>query len=276
MRGYRKIPKVSPAEMDLDRLSKAIEALLSLVARLRSPGGCPWDAKQTDSTVRIYLLEEAYEVLEAIEKSSPQEVCLELGDLLFQILFLAQMAAERNEFDFLEVVEKITEKMINRHPHVFGEVRINGAEDVARNWAEIKKKEKGALNDSISELEGIPANLPALLRAYRISERASSANLDWADANETWGKVEKQFDKLKIAVAAKDMDLVAEPMGQLLFDIVNLGRHFRLNAEDLLRLANQDFLKCLVNIARDLKSSGITLEKATPEQIKQAWDRVRS
>ncbi|MBK5100612.1 MAG: nucleotide pyrophosphohydrolase, partial [Desulfobacteraceae bacterium] len=117
MRRHHKSPMVSPAKMDPDRLSKAIEALLNLVARLRGPGGCPWDAKQTDSTVRMYLLEEAYEVLEAIEKSSSKEVCMELGDLLFQILFLAQIAAERNEFDFIEVVEGITEKMIHRHPH---------------------------------------------------------------------------------------------------------------------------------------------------------------
>lgn len=267
---------VSPAKMDPDRLSKAIEALLNLVARLRGPGGCPWDAKQTDSTVRMYLLEEAYEVLEAIEKSSSKEVCMELGDLLFQILFLAQIAAERNEFDFIEVVEGITEKMIHRHPHVFGEVRVNGAEDVADNWAEIKNKEKGALNDSISQLEGIPANLPALLRAHRLSERASRANLDWADEDEIWGKVEAQFNKLKIAATAKERDLVAEPMGQLLFDLVNLGRRWGINAEDLLRIANQDFLKCVVKMERDLKSSGSTLEKSTPEQIRQAWDRVRS
>jgi MazG family protein len=264
--------------MDPDRLPKAIEALVSLVARLRGPGGCPWDAKQTDSSIKIYLLEEAYEVLEAIEKSSSQEVCMELGDLLFQILFLAQIAAERNEFDFIEVVERITEKMIHRHPHVFGEVRVDGAEDVAHNWAEIKKKEKekGALNDSISQLEGIPANLPALLRAHRLSERASRANLDWADTDEIWGKVEAQFKKLKMAVTSKERDLVAEQMGQLLFDLVNLGRRWGLNAEDLLRLANQKFLKCVVKMERDLKSSGITLEKATPEQIRQAWDRVRS
>jgi MazG family protein len=276
MRRHQKSPKVSQAKMDPDRLPKAIEALVSLVARLRGPGGCPWDAKQTDSSIKIYLLEEAYEVLEAIEKSSSQEVCMELGDLLFQILFLAQIAAERNEFDFIEVVERITEKMIHRHPHVFGEVRVDGAEDVAHNWAEIKKKEKGALNDSISQLEGIPTNLPALLRAHRLIERASRANLDWADTDEIWGKVEAQFKKLKMAVTSKERDLVAEQMGQLLFDLVNLGRRWGLNAEDLLRLANQKFLKCVVKMERDLKSSGITLEKATPEQIRQAWDRVRS
>ena len=129
--------------MDSDRLSKAIVALTNLVARLRGPEGCPWDARQTDSTIKIYLIEEAFEVLDAIEKSSPEDVCLELGDLLFQVLFLARLADERNEFDFIDVVEKITKKMIHRHPHVFGEVKVNSAEDVANNWANIKKAEKG-------------------------------------------------------------------------------------------------------------------------------------
>ena len=152
--------------MNSNRLSKAVVALTDLVTRLRSPAGCPWDAKQTDSTLKMYLLEEAYEVLDAIENSSPEDVCLELGDLLFQILFLAQLAAERKEFDFTDVVEKITEKMIRRHPHVFGETRVADAEDVKRNWAKIKAKEKEAARKTSSVVESVSMNLPALLRAH--------------------------------------------------------------------------------------------------------------
>ena len=127
--------------MDPTRLTEAVKALVQLVDRLRGPGGCPWDAKQTDSSIKVYLIEEAYEVLDALEKSIPEEVCMELGDLLFHVVFLAKLAEERNEFDFVEVVEKITEKMVRRHPHVFGDVRVDNAEDVAYNWARIKRNE---------------------------------------------------------------------------------------------------------------------------------------
>jgi len=274
MRQSHKIYRVSPAKMDPDRLSKAIEALLNLVARLRGPGGCPWDAKQTDSTIKIYLLEEAYEVLEAVEKSSPQEVCIELGDLLFQILFLAQLAAERKEFDFIDVLERITEKMIRRHPHVFGTTSVDSAEDVAHNWAEIKKAEKGSSNKTSSLLESIPANLPALLRAHRLGERASKARLDRADSEEIWEKVQEQFDELRRAIPTQEKDMVAEEIGELLFALANLSRHWGLNAEDLLRGVNQKFLKCVKEMEKELKSSGIEPGTATPEQIRQALERV--
>ena len=129
--------------MDINRSADAIRSLVKLVARLRGPGGCPWDAEQTDDTIKIYLLEEAYEVLDALEDASPGEVCSELGDLLFQILFLTQLASEREEFDFNGVVEGITEKMTRRHPHVFGDTKVNGSEDVASNWAVIHSKGTG-------------------------------------------------------------------------------------------------------------------------------------
>ena len=152
--------------MDKQRLSKVLLSLYEIMRELRGPDGCPWDAKQTNATIKMYLLEEAYEVVEAIESSSPQDVCLELGDLLFQILFLAQMAAERKEFDFTEVVERITEKMIRRHPHVFGQTHVKGAEDVAANWSKIKRAEKDSCQETSSVLKSIPDNLPALLKAH--------------------------------------------------------------------------------------------------------------
>ena len=169
--------------MELNRLSSAIVELARLVGRLRSPGGCPWDARQTDSTIKMYLLEEAYEVLEAVEGSSPMDVCQELGDLLFQILFLAQLAAEREEFDFTDVVEGITEKMIHRHPHVFGGVSVETAEDVALNWAKIKREEKKEAGRTTSQLDGVPEGLPALSRAHRLSERATRADAKGAGAD---------------------------------------------------------------------------------------------
>jgi len=157
-----------PGQMDTDRLAGAIRSLVELVTRLRGPGGCPWDAKQTDSTIKIYLLEEAYEVLDALEDSSPEEVCSELGDLLFQILFLAQLASERGEFDFNEVVEGITEKMTRRHPHVFGNTRVESAEDVSSNWVKIKRTEKGKSKETSFLLQSIPSGLPALFKGAQV------------------------------------------------------------------------------------------------------------
>ena len=228
--------------MDPDRLSSAIVDLVKLVERLRGPGGCPWDAEQTDETIKIYLLEETYEVLEAIEKSSSTDVCLELGDLLFQVLFLAHLAEERKEFDLVQVIERITEKMIRRHPHVFGEVRVDTAEDVAVNWAKIKRAEQGTLQMT-SSLKSVPVNLPALLRAHRLGERASREGFDSPHKGQTWDGVQERFEKLRIALAENDKDLVGEVMGDLLFDMAGLARAWRLNAEDVLRLANQRFLK---------------------------------
>ena len=228
--------------MDPDRLSSAIVDLVEVLERLRGPGGCPWDAEQTDDTIKIYLLEEAYEVLEAVEKSSPADVCLELGDLFCQILFLACLAEERQEFDFVQVMEKIREKMIRRHPHVFGEVRVDSVEDVAFNWAKIKKSEKGPLHET-SPLESVPANLPALLRAHRLGERAFREGHEVRGTDEAWDAVQTGFEKLESALADKNLELVGEVMGDLLFDIAGLARAWRLNAEDVLRLANQRFME---------------------------------
>ena len=224
-------------------MSKAIVALVELIARLRGPNGCPWDAKQKNSDIKTYLLEEAYEVIEAIEGKISQEVCEELGDLLFQILFLAQLATERNEFNITEVLEKITEKMIHRHPHVFGQTKVNNAEDVALNWAEIKLAERGSSNDNSSLFQSIPLRLPALLRAHRLSERASKAGFDWLNEDKIYDRVQKQFDDLKIAIDTQDKELFCNEMGDLLFDLANLVRNWGFNTEHLLRDANKRFME---------------------------------
>jgi MazG family protein len=229
--------------MDSNRLSKAIVTLIELIARLRGPNGCPWDVKQTDSDIKAYLIEEAYEVIEAIEGANSQEVCEELGDLLFQILFLAQLATERNEFDITEVLEKITEKMIHRHPHVFGQTKVNNAEEVALNWAEIKLAERGSSNDNSSLFQSIPVSLPALLRAHRMSERASKAGFDWLNADEIYDRVQKQFDELKTSIGTQDKELFCKEMGDLLFSLANLCRNWGFNAEHLLRDTNKRFLE---------------------------------
>jgi len=229
--------------MDKDALSGSLFALIDLLSRLRGPDGCPWDALQTDSTIRMYVLEEAYEVVDAVERGRPEDVCQELGDLLFQILFLASLGEERGEFDFVDVIERITKKMKGRHPHVFGTVEVNSAEEVAENWQEIKKREKDSPETSSSLLQGLPADLPALLRAHRLNERALQADLDGLVGIKGWSGVEARFEKLKQAVSSKDKKQIGREMGELLFGMANLARDWGLNAEDLLRESNQRFIE---------------------------------
>lgn len=256
-------------------LKEGIVRLVDLVARLRGPGGCPWDAQQTDDTVKVYLIEEAYEVLEAIEGGAPKEVCSELGDLLFQILFLAHLASERGEFDITEVVETITQKMIRRHPHVFGDAQVESAAEVASNWARIKRLEKKGTPDFSSSLRDIPVATPALLRAHRMGERAAKVRFDWADPKEVWAKVEEETGEVKRAMERGDKTAMASELGDLLFTLVNLARHLGQNAEDLMRKANHKFLMRFQEMEKILADSGTPLGKATLEQMNSAWEAAK-
>lgn len=262
--------------MAYDRLADAVDALVRLVARLRGPGGCPWDAKQTDFTIRLYLLEECYEVLDAIEQSSPEAVCAELGDLLFQVIFLAHLASERGEFDFLDVLQRITEKMIRRHPHVFGDKTVKNAEEVAHNWREIKKAEKGASAEDLSLLDSVPSGLPALFRAHRLSERASKAGFDWTSETEVLDKIAEEMAELEHALKSGQRESAAEELGDLLFAAVNLARHYGYNAEGLLRRTNQKFFTRFKKVEAQLRAFGIRIQDATPAEMNKAWEDVKS
>jgi MazG family protein len=229
--------------MDRTRLSGALIALYELVVRLRGPGGCPWDARQTPETVKMYLLEECYEVLDAIERDRPQQVCQELGDLLFQVLFLAYMGEEKGDFDLLQTLEGIHEKMVRRHPHVFGREKVDSPEEVARNWARIKENERGAVEDPGSLLRSVPMGLPALLRAQRLSERASRASETVENETDPWAYTQADFKALEGSLAQKDAVLPGEILGRLLFDLASLARSLGFSAEDLLRKANEEFVE---------------------------------
>ncbi len=262
-------------DIDNETIGRAMGDLLSLVRRLRAPDGCPWDAKQNNHTIKIYLIEEAYEVLDAIENGSLEEICGELGDLLFQIIFLAALAEEKGEFDFVEVVEKITAKMIHRHPHVFSDKKVASADQVAVNWAKIKRAEANGSELVSDSLKHIPNGLPALLKAHRLSERAAKTGFDWTDRKMIWEKVLEEIEELRAAIEIEDDHGVAEEMGDLLFSLVNLSRHWGMNAEDLLRSANQKFLNRFEGMEKQLNQSGTPLEKATAKQMNGAWEAVK-
>jgi MazG family protein len=228
--------------MNKERLASLVVDLYELVAKLRGPGGCPWDAEQTNETIKMYLLEEAYEVLEAIEEGSSEDVLGELGDLFFQIIFLARLAEEKGEFNLTNVMEKIKQKMINRHPHVFGQLEISSPQEVSENWDKIKKQERGELEDQVSVLQSIPNHLPALLRSHRLIERASKMGIGRRTAEEVWEDIDKGIADLRDAFVNQDREIIGQRIGDLLFDLVNLSRFNNWNPEHLLRTRNKLFL----------------------------------
>lgn len=223
--------------------AEVFTALWALVEKLRGPGGCPWDAKQTAESIKTYVLEEAYEVADAVERGSPEDVRQELGDLLFQVLFMASLYKDGGHFGLQEVIEAVHRKMIRRHPHVFGPVEVNSAEEVAANWEKIKKEELGLSENSRWPLEKVPENLPSLLRAYRLIERASKHGLFASEEEETWSTLQGAWKALGEALLQKDRSLMGRFIGEVLFGLAVLARQRGLNAEDLLRDKNRRFIE---------------------------------
>ncbi|MBN1625148.1 MAG: nucleoside triphosphate pyrophosphohydrolase [Deltaproteobacteria bacterium] len=261
--------------MNRDRLSEAVSALNELVFRLRGPGGCPWDAVQTDDTVKMYLIEEAYEVLDAIDNKSSEDVREELGDLIFQIFFLSALALEREEFDLAGVIEGITEKMIRRHPHVFGGKTVTGTSEVSDNWERIKREEKKGDNSPLSRLRSVPVNLPSLLRAHRLSERAAKVGFDWSGKEEIWEKVKEEFLELTTAIDENDDNKVREETGDLMFSLVNLARHWGHNSEQLMMDANRKFIKRFERMEAELLASGSGIEEADMDEMDRVWESIK-
>lgn len=226
--------------MENNEVTQAFLELRELVARLRGPGGCPWDAQQTEETVKAYLLEEAYEVADAVDRRDPEGLCDELGDLLFQILFLTLLAEEKDLFDLLTILKAIHRKMVHRHPHVFGSAEVAGPEEVARNWEKIKKEERGLSESSSRLMESVPLNLPALLRAQRLMDRAARSS---ADEQDPWMSVQGAFQRLSEALPLERNKAIQEGISGLLICLVALARHHGLNAENLLQEATKRFLE---------------------------------
>ena len=204
------------------------ERLVSIMQTLRSENGCPWDREQTHETLRPYLIEEAYEVLDAIDAKDDSELKVELGDLLLQVVFHAQLAREDDRFTIDDVAEAVSEKLIRRHPHVFGDVKADTSDQVLTNWEKIKQNEKGNRNKSV--LDGLPSHLPALLKAFRIQEKVARVNFDWEDVREVFGKVREEIAELEEAHAGRDQQSLEEEFGDLLFSMVNLAPPYESHA----------------------------------------------
>jgi len=244
--------------------------LIEIMARLRGEKGCPWDREQTHQSLRQFLLEETYEVLETIDQNDLPALKEELGDLLLQIVFHAQIASEEQQFNIHDVVQSINEKLIRRHPNVFGEVKIKSAAEQVRNWERLKKTE-----GRLSVIAGIPKELPALLRAHRLQTKAAQVGFDWAKIDEVWNKVHEELVELKDATTQNDPEKTAEEFGDLLFSLVNLARFLQLNPEDTLRLTIEKFSRRFEQIEQELKRRGKTPEQSTLVEMDEIWNRVK-
>jgi len=249
--------------------------LLAIIARLRGPDGCPWDRAQKKADIGRYLIEEAYEVLEALEGSSPENVREELGDLLFQILFLARMAEEAGEFNMADVLGEITAKMIRRHPHVFGDTTVASVEEVRTNWERIKAEVEHQEQKKSPLCDGIPRSLSTLARAQRITARAAEAGFDWPDAAGVLNKVEEELAEFRDALETKKPERMKEEAGDLLFTLVNLCRFARVDAEAALHASLRKFTDRFSYIERKLAAQGKTPKDSSIAEMDQIWEEAK-
>lgn len=249
-----------------------LKDLEELVRTLRGPGGCPWDRAQKMTDIKEYLLEECYEVLDAIDQAPSEKLKEELGDLLFQLVFIAQMAEEKGNFTLEEVLEGIHAKMVRRHPHVFGAGSAEDAEAVRRNWWKIKQSEGTTPH---SHLETVPRHLPALQRAYRLGQRASQVGLDWPGPKPVLEKVREEIDELEHAMAASAGVQVREELGDALFALANLARLLKENPEETLQASNRKFLERFQRLEQRARKEGRTLETMGPEELDRLWEEIK-
>ena len=249
-----------------------LKNLEDLVRTLRGPGGCPWDRAQKMTDLKQYLLEECYEVLDAIDHPPAGKLKEELGDLMFQVVFIAQMAAEKGDFTLEEVLEGIHAKMVRRHPHVFGSESAEDPDAVRRKWWKIKQSEG---TTPLSHLEGVPRHLPALQRAYRLGQRASQAGLDWPGPRQVLEKVREELDELERALSAASEAQIREEIGDALFSLANLARLLKENPEETLQESNGKFLERFQRLEQRALEEGRVLETMGPGELDRLWEEIK-
>jgi MazG family protein len=251
------------------------ETLLDIMARLRGPNGCPWDREQTPASLKPFLVEETYEVVEAIESGSPAALREELGDLLLQVVFHAQLASERGDFTMFDVLARLADKMVRRHPHVFGDRSVNSARAALAQWERIKQSEAEGEGRRRSILDGVPRNLPSLLRAQRIQAKAARIGFDWPAARAAWGKVQEELREAGEAIADGDRAKITDELGDLLFSLVNVARLSDIDADDALHRAIEKFRRRFTHMEAHLaahKSEGAV----DAEQLERLWEAAKA
>ncbi len=265
-------------------MSKSFDELIDVMSRLRAPGGCPWDHEQTYASLARYLLEEAYETFDAIQEADQTgdtaNLREELGDLLLQVVFHSTIGAERGDFTMDDVAEGVTQKLILRHPHVFGDANFARAEDVLDNWDQLKADERKASGkieksrDSI--LDEVPVHFPALLEGLKLTKRAAKVGFDWENADQIFAKFDEELAELKDAMASDDKENVAEEIGDLLFVVMNLARHLGVEPETALKKTNRKFRQRFRFIEDQIKLRGIDLDDATLEEMDELWNTSKT
>lgn len=259
-------------------MSNSFDRLVTIMDRLRDPGGCPWDREQTLESLSGYLLEESYEVVEAVGKNNGAALCEELGDLLLQIVFMAKIGRENDWFTIDDVADSISEKMVRRHPHVFAEQDVADADEVVRNWETIKSEERKRKNEK-SVLDGVPAALPGLLKAYRMTQKAAAVGFDWQRSEDVIDKLHEEVGELEAEVRAGDevrTDRVKAEMGDVLFVMANLARHLGVEPETALQGTNTKFQRRFRGVEEGARKAGKRTSEMALEDLDRLWDEVKA
>ncbi len=264
-------------------MSKNFDELVQVMARLRAPGGCPWDAEQTYASLAQYLLEECFEAFDAIQEAdrtgNMMNLREELGDVLLQVVFHSTIAAEKNDFTIDEVVKGVTKKLVLRHPHVFGEKELHTADDVLNNWDELKKAERAAsgkeekTKDSI--LDEVPVTFPALIEANKLAKKAAKVKFDWENTDQIFDKFDEEIGELKNAISENNTENIEEEIGDLLFSVVNLARKLNVEPETALKKTNRKFRQRFMFIEKDLKMRGKSLEESNLQEMDALWNQAK-
>ncbi len=257
-----------------DKSAQTFIQLLEIVEKLHGPQGCPWDQEQNHKSLRPYVIEEAYEVVHAIDTENMEHLKEELGDLLLQVLFHSILARKENKFDLADVMEGIAKKLIHRHPHVFSNVPVKDSAEVIKNWEQIKNEEKKPRSHS-SLLSEIPFSFPALLKAYKLGKKASQVGFDWPELKGVFEKIKEEIKELEISIESKNEKAVREEMGDLLFSLANLSRFLKVNPEEALRQTNEKFIQRFQFIEVALQKDNKSFKDATLEQLNSLWNEAK-
>jgi MazG family protein len=282
-RAKRSPHKTSSKRNSSSRVGRDFDKLVAVMARLRAPGGCPWDREQTHATLRTYLIEEAYEVLDALDSTDDAKFAEELGDLLLQVLFHAQIAHEEKRFSITEVIGEIHDKMVRRHPHVFGTTTAKTAADVLRNWEIIKKEERAKAGAKVEQkapescLDGVPRTLPALLEALQLTRKAARIGFDWPNIDGIFAKLTEETQELQTALlhSEKDASRIEGELGDLLFVAVNLARFLHIDPELALKKTSVKFTRRFHRMEQFAREKGATLVQIPRDQLESFWDRAK-
>ncbi|MCD8163635.1 MAG: nucleoside triphosphate pyrophosphohydrolase [Synergistaceae bacterium] len=259
-------------------MSEKFVRLVEVMKRLRAPDGCPWDMEQDYMSMRRYIIEEAYELIQAIESQNIPNMCEECGDLMLQVVFISCMAEEHGDFTVSNVMEGLINKLVRRHPHVFGDISVKDSDDVLRNWEQIKTAERKGKDEDSSYMAGIHRGMPALLRAYRIQERAAKPGFDWpkGDTAPVLANVEEEVAELKEAMACKGKEDVAEELGDLIFAAVNLSRHLGIDPEINLHRACEKFDARFRDVEKSVEKSGRPWKDYTLDELDEFWKEAKN